>query len=935
MKNRKFGTGLRAAILAFLIAVILFVLPVLTGSAAQAASNSYVKTNQASVNFRKGANLSSDVWASLPSGWVLKYNGTSIKDGGYTWLSVTANIPGHLYTNYSGYISSSFVTTLTTAEANQWESYPVQKGCTPSPVPAVSGSYAIITADGVNMRSYAPGGDVMCVIKQNVVVRVISAPTNSYGWFYINYNNMNGYVWNEFARLLTDEELIQRGLMTATPSFVTATPTHSSGSGDGICKLAKDAVRFRSTPNGNIIATLSKGTTFTYWGTGTMGSDGYLWFQVSYNGTMGYVRKDMLTFLDPSGKVTTAPTISKNTPTPAPTTTVIPDATEYVILTAGGINFRRTAGGDILGRLDKGTILPYHGTDNTGKWALVYSNIYGLGYVSTDYTKKYNPPGSNTPTPAPVVTPTPAPLTNGYVLITKNAVNLRAQTSTSSNVVAQLSNGTVCYLTQPPIMSGSYMWYPVRTMNNLNGYVRGDVAYVLADWQVQYYLQHGVVPTPSAGPTSTPSGNSPYIRITASGTINVRSSSTTTSSVVGTTSNGRVYKYLATAKVGSYTWYKIQYTSSKVGWVRNDLMKVMSWAEYYAWAGTATPTKGNTVSPVITPSVTSPYSSDLSDMAVTTVEGLNVRSGAGTSFTRVGNISAKGTYVTYLQKSSTVGNETWYFIESGNMQGWVLSKYINIYTNRQKTAYLQSGDPYVIPEASYTTLSLGSTGNAVTVLQKELVTKGYLSAADVTGQYLSSTVNAVKQFQAAKGLTVDGIAGDATQHALFNTVPAGSNQGSTVIPDLKPVEMVDWVTGDIQKVWLKGETAIVTDVETGLSFRARRWSGGLHADVEPLTAADSAVMCKIYGVSIAQDIADLNLYQRHPIWVTIANRTFAASMYGCPHNYPEGDTIPDNNFYGQFCIHFVNSRVHRTEKIDADHQAAIKYAYQHSISGQK
>ena len=78
----------------------------------------------------------------------------------------------------------------------------------------------------------------------------------------------------------------------------------------------------------------------------------------------------------------------------------------------------------------------------------------------------------------------------------------------------------------------------------------------------------------------------------------------------------------------------------------------------------------------------------------------------------------------------------------------------------------------------------------------------------------------------------------------------------------------------------------------------------------------------------------------------MGGRTFAASMYGIPHNY-EGDRIPDNNYNGQFCVHFVNSKTHGSSSnpahVDTDasyngnfgHQSAIQYAYTHSTSGTK
>ncbi len=63
------------------------------------------------------------------------------------------------------------------------------------------------------------------------------------------------------------------------------------------------------------------------------------------------------------------------------------------------------------------------------------------------------------------------------------------------------------------------------------------------------------------------------------------------------------------------------------------------------------------------------------------------------------------------------------------------------------------------------------------------------------------------------------------------------------------------------------------------------------------------------------------------MWITLKGRSFAASIYGVPHNYPEGDTIPNNNFNGQFCVHFVNSKLHTSGNVDRDHQRAINEAY--------
>ena len=65
-------------------------------------------------------------------------------------------------------------------------------------------------------------------------------------------------------------------------------------------------------------------------------------------------------------------------------------------------------------------------------------------------------------------------------------------------------------------------------------------------------------------------------------------------------------------------------------------------------------------------------------------------------------------------------------------------------------------------------LQYGDNNKYVTQLQQALHDQGYLTA-NPTGYYGTSTQAAVKAFQKAKGLTVDGIAGTATRKALLGS----------------------------------------------------------------------------------------------------------------------------------------------------------------------
>ncbi|MDY7224171.1 C40 family peptidase [Halalkalibacterium halodurans] len=72
-----------------------------------------------------------------------------------------------------------------------------------------------------------------------------------------------------------------------------------------------------------------------------------------------------------------------------------------------------------------------------------------------------------------------------------------------------------------------------------------------------------------------------------------------------------------------------------------------------------------------------------------------------------------------------------------------------------------------------TILRFGSSGQAVRDLQEKLKAKGYYNHS-ITGQYGRITTEAVREFQRANRLTVDGIVGPQTLAALTNQAPAAS-----------------------------------------------------------------------------------------------------------------------------------------------------------------
>lgn len=79
--------------------------------------------------------------------------------------------------------------------------------------------------------------------------------------------------------------------------------------------------------------------------------------------------------------------------------------------------------------------------------------------------------------------------------------------------------------------------------------------------------------------------------------------------------------------------------------------------------------------------------------------------------------------------------------------------------------------------AAATLLRLGSRGQEVREMQQKLKEYGYLSGA-VDGIFGKQTLEAVKKFQAANGLAVDGIAGPNTLNKLYQKTATSPNNNS-------------------------------------------------------------------------------------------------------------------------------------------------------------
>ena len=210
-----------------------------------------------------------------------------------------------------------------------------------------------------------------------------------------------------------------------------------------------------------------------------------------------------------------------------------------------------------------------------------------------------------------VVNSTSRASTVGYIKTNGAALNVRKSTSTSSTVLGSLSNGT-----QVTIVETLNGWYKISYGSGY-GYISSN-----------YVSLSGASTTSSSG----------YVK-TSGSALNVRKSASTSSTVLGSLSNGTQVEIVETLS----GWYKIKYGSS-YGYVSSSYISM---------------TQGSTSTTTQTAYIKTSGSS------------LNVRKSASTSSTVLGSLS-NGTKITIVETLSG-----WYKISYGSGYGYVSSSYVS------------------------------------------------------------------------------------------------------------------------------------------------------------------------------------------------------------------------------------------------------------------
>ena len=299
-----------------------------------------------------------------------------------------------------------------------------------------------------------------------------------------------------------------------------------------------------------------------------------------------------------------------------PTTPETPSETTTATVNADVLNVRSGKGTDtsIVGTLQNGEIVTVLDNSDVG-WVKIKTASGLEGYVAREYL-------TGTETPSEPTTPeTPSETTTATV--NADVLNVRSGKGTDTSIVGTLQNGEIVTV----LDNSDVGWVKIKTASGLEGYVARE------------YLTGTETPSEPTTP-ETPSETT--TATVNADVLNVRSGKGTDTSIVGTIRNGETVTVLDNSDA---TWVKIKTSSGLEGYVHRDYLNFGS----NAGGGSSTV-----------------------KYAQVTADVLNVRSGMGTEYSKIGSVSY-GEIVEVLDDS----NAGWAKIKtSSGLEGYVSKDYL-------------------------------------------------------------------------------------------------------------------------------------------------------------------------------------------------------------------------------------------------------------------
>ena len=477
-------------------------------------------------------------------------------------------------------------------------------------------------SSSLNVRSSAStSSKVIGSLSGNTKVTIVGEE----GAFYkIEYKGSHGYVAKEYIKDVTESNNSNQG--TQTPEKPSTPETTKK---TGIVNVSSSLnVREGASTSSKVIGSLSGNTKVTI-----VGEEG-AFYKIEYKGSHGYVAKEYIK------DVTESNNSNQGTQTPEKPST--PETTKKtgIVNVSSSLNVREGAStsSKVIGSLSGNTKVTIVGEEGAF-YKIEYKGSHG--YVAKEYIKDVTESNnSNQGTQTPEKPSTPETTKKTGIVNVSSSLNVREGASTSSKVIGSLSGNT-----KVTIVGEEGAFYKIEYKGS-HGYVAKEY---IKDVTESNNSNQG---TQTPEKPSTPESTEKTGIVNVSSSLNVRSSASTSSKVIGSLSGNT--KVTIVGEEGVF--YKIEYKGSH-GYVAKEYVKDVTESSN-SNQGTQTPEKPST-----------PESTEKTGI-VNVSSSLNVREGASTSSKVIGSLSGN-------TKVTIVGEEgAFYKIEYKGSHGYVAKEYI-------------------------------------------------------------------------------------------------------------------------------------------------------------------------------------------------------------------------------------------------------------------
>ncbi|WP_142420285.1 SH3 domain-containing protein [Clostridium perfringens] len=503
-----------------------------------------------------------------------------------------------------------------------------------------TGKVNINTALNVRQAS-TTNSRIIGSLKGGEKVNIIS---ESNGFYKIEFNNSYGYVYSKYISKDGDSEKVQvvkqeevkkekvdesKKEAKATPKAEPVVLAVRSLNKTGIVNVSSSLnVREGASTSSKVIGSLSGNTKVTI-----IEEEG-AFYKIEYKGSHGYVAKEYVKDVTESN--------NSNQGTQTPEKPSNPESTEKtgIVNVSSSLNVRSSAStsSKVIGSLSGNTKVTIVGEEGAF-YKIEYKGSYG--YVAKEYVKDITESNnSNQGTQTSEKPSTPESTEKTGIVNVSSSLNVREGASTSSKVIGSLSGNS-----KVTIVGEEGAFYKIEYKGS-HGYVVKE--YVKDVTESNNSNQGTQTPEKPSNPESTEKTGI----VNVSSSLNVRSSASTSSKVIGSLSGNT--KVIIVGEEGSF--YKIEYKGSH-GYVAKEYVKDVTESNN-SNQGTQTPEKPST-----------PESTEKTGI-VNVSSSLNVREGASTSSKVIGSLSGN-------TKVIIVGEEgAFYKIEYKGSHGYVAKEYI-------------------------------------------------------------------------------------------------------------------------------------------------------------------------------------------------------------------------------------------------------------------